>query len=350
MKLHSGVNQWSTTVAFDDPNAATLMNNGNDSFLITINIMDYFGVPFADVNWLNVILNDGALNPDAPWAEGNVMRDTTDSPGFGGGTDACTDMILHIDQTPTCNDLNQVSSLVLFSDAGDSETCVDATDGLVRIDLDYGIACPEGDSAMLLAGASTIGFYSGANNFSAVTAWDDANAMQLMNDGNDNFSVIIDANTYYGTPFDSIVNIQIIGNNGPNDGTIDGTMTWTNVLKDPADGGVFGNPDPCSNISLIIAEAPTCDLETGTNNVVLQHSFKVAPNPFHNRTFLEFDNPNNEAFDLMISGMTGRLVRTMKNISAERVLIERENMAAGIYLATLTDEKGNFATTKLVVK
>ena len=345
MGLHSGVNDWSVIAAWDDPEAITLMNNGGDSFLVTINTVDYWNTAIADIETIRVIPNDGALNPDDPWGDGNSMRDTTDGGGFG-GDEPCSDMIIYMDQTPTCADLSQETSLVLFSDAGDSQTCVDAADGLIQIDMDYNLACPEGDSTGVLAGASSLGFHSGANDWAEIVAWDDAGAVQLTNDGADNFSVIIDAAAYYGIPFGDIENIIMIGNNGPNDPD----AAWDNVIKDPEDGGAFGNPTPCSDLKLVMAEAPQCDLVLGTENVVVKRSMKVTPNPFRNRTFIEFDNPENQYFDLVVTDMTGRIVRTMNGVSGERIIFERENLPAGIYSATLQDEKGDFATTKLVVK
>jgi hypothetical protein len=101
---------------------------------------------------------------------------------------------------------------------------------------------------------------------------------------------------------------------------------------------------------MLVSEAPTCDLSTGTKDIQLQHSFKVAPNPFSNRTFLEFDNPQNQTFSLVITNMSGQIVRRMSNITGERVLVEREDMPAGMFVANLIDEEGNFAITKLIVK
>lgn len=341
--FHSGVNHWATITAWDDANAATWADDGNGVYNLTLNTMDYWGVPFGDVDNIRIVGNNGIAEPSAPWDL--FVKDSFNAVIFG-NLDNCSDLILHFDQTPTCADLNQSSSLILFSDAGDSETCVDSENGRIRIDMDYGLACPEGDSAMVLAGAPTLGFHSGANDWAAIVAWDDANAVQLQNDGNDNFSAVIDAAAYYGMPFDSIENIQMLANNGPNAPA----AVWDNTLQDPTDGGAFGNPTPCSNIALIIAEAPTCDLSTSTEDLELKHSFKVAPNPFSNRTFLEFDNPNNEVFNLKISNMSGQVVRTMTGITGERVLIERNELPTGMYIANLVDEMGNFATTKLVVK
>jgi hypothetical protein len=220
---------------------------------------------------------------------------------------------------------------------------VDSENGTVKIDLDYDLACPEGDSAMLLVGAVELGFHSGANDWASIVAWDDPNAVTLTNDGNDNFSAIIDVQAYYGLPLADLVNIQMVANNGPSGGD-----PWANVIKDPRNGG-FGGTDPCSDLKMIISEAPDCNM-VSTVDIELQHSFKVTPNPFRNRTFLEFDNPNNRTFELIISNLAGQTMRRMSGIIGERVLIEREGLPTGMFIANLIDENGNFATTKLVVK
>ena len=343
--FHSGTNHWQGgVVPYDDANALTWENDGNNIFELTINTMDYYGMAFGDVENIRMVGNNAIQDPASPWDI--FAKDSVNAEAFG-SIDVCSDLILHFDQMMTCADLAQESSLILFSDAGDSESCVDLEDGLVRVDLDYGLACPEGDAGGLLAGASTIGFHSGANMWTNIIAWDDPTAVQLVNDGNDNFSVVIDAAEYYGVPFDEIVDIQLLGNNGPNDDA----APWDAKLEDPTDGGDFGSPTPCSNINFVIAEAPTCDLSlNSTVDLQLQHSFKAAPNPFTNRTFVNFDNPNNATFTLVITNYMGQTMRTMTGITGERVLVEREDLPTGIYVANLIDENGNFATTKLVVK
>lgn len=343
MGFHSGANDWATIIEWDADIAMPLMNNGADSFFLTIDVMDYYGVDFADLIDIQIVINDGFENPTDPWTI--AFRDSVDGDNFG-TPDPCSNLKLIIADAPTCADLNQESSLVLFSDEGDSESCVDMEDGLVRIDMDYGIACPEADEGQVLAAAAALGFHSGANDWSAIVNWDDANAVQLVNDGSDNFSAIIDVQAYYGVAMADLENIIMIGNNG----VADADAAWDNTLKDPTDGGSFGNPDPCSDLKMVIAEAPACDLTVSTQNITLQRTMNVSPNPFRNRTFLEFDNPNNDVFQLVITDMTGKIVRTMSSITGERLLIERKNLPSGIYAATMTDQDGDFATTKLVIK
>ena len=340
--FHSGINHWASSTPWDSENAAVWVNGGDDIFDLTIDVEEYWGVPFGDVENIRIVGNNGYADPNDPWTI--IVKDSFNAVLFG-NLDDCSDLILHFDQTPTCADLNQASSLALFSDAGDSETCVDAEDGLVKIDIDYALACPEGDPEMVLAGASELALHSGANDWASVVAWDDPNAVRVVNDGNDNFSTIIDVESYYGIPYADVTNIQVTANNGLSNPS----EPWEESIKDPRDGG-FGGTDPCSDLIVVLSEAPACDLTSSTQDLQLQHSFKVSPNPFKNRTFLDFNNPNNDTFTLFISDLTGQRVRTMTGISGERVLIERDGLPTGMYMVNLVDEQGRFGTTKLMVK
>lgn len=342
MGFHSGANTWGTIIPWDDAGAVPAVNNGNDTLTVSINVEEYYGIGLGDLENIQVVLNNGYATPDDPWTI--AFRDSLDGDEFGTPS-PCSDMILIIAETPTCADLNQASSTALFSDAGDSESCVDSDDGLVRVDLDYGLACPEGDEGMVLAGAAALGFHSGPNDWAATVAWDDPNALQLVNDGNDNFSAVIDVASYYGVALADLNNIMMIANNG----VANPDAAWDNAIRDSRDGG-FGGSEPCSDLIMVISEAPECDLMSGVQNIELQHSFKATPNPFRNRTYIEFDNPNNEAFDLVISNLAGQTVRTIQGVSGERYLLERERLPSGMYIANLIDKEGNFATTKLAIK
>ncbi len=342
MGFHSGANDWASIIEWNAAEASILENNGADSFLLTVNIQDYYDVAFEDLTDIQIVINNGFEDPDDPWTI--AFRDSLDGEAFG-NAEPCSNLKMIVADIPTCADLNQGTSLALFSDAADSESCVDAATGRVKLEIDYALVCPEGDPGMLLAGQQNLALHSGINSWATTVEWDAAGAAQLSNDGSDNFSVVLDVQSYYGTSLDEITDIQVIGNNGLSNAA----MAWDNALKDPRDGG-FGGSDACSDLILIVDEAPQCDLSTGVENVVLKRTMKISPNPFQNRAFIEFDNPENQSFDLVISDMTGRIVRTMNGIEGERVLVERENLPAGIYTATLQDDKGDFATSKMVIK
>ena len=57
-----------------------------------------------------------------------------------------------------------------------------------------------------------------------------------------------------------------------------------------------------------------------------------------------------QKFSLSISDVTGRVVRTINNITTDFVEIKRESLATGVYYAVLSDASGKFLTEKLVVQ
>ena len=147
---------------------------------------------------------------------------------------------------PACDLVDKVGSSALSSAAAAS--CVDPASGRVKIAFDNSLNCPEADPDGVIAGATGLGFHSGANNWAAVVAWDAEGAMQAENNGNDVFSVTFDVMEYYGIPYDSLRNIQIVMNNGianPGD-------PWSVAGRDARNGGFDGDePSKCSRLRFI---------------------------------------------------------------------------------------------------
>lgn len=209
--IHSGINGWSTLVAFDDPNAATVKNIGNDIFMITINTMEYYGTALADIETIHIIPNNGVANPADPWEAS--IRDDQGGGGFG-NDEPCNDLQLVIADMPTCAELAKESSVSLFGATTAASSCVDSAGGNVTIEFDLSLNCPESDSTGLLAGAEALGFHSGANSWGSTVAWDDDGAMTATNLSNDIFSVTVNVQDYYGVSLDSLENIMLVMNNG----------------------------------------------------------------------------------------------------------------------------------------
>lgn len=87
----------------------------------------------------------------------------------------------------------------------------------------------------------------------------------------------------------------------------------------------------------------------GIENNVAAVGFTAYPNPFTNTTMIEFDNTNNDIYTLTITDITGRTVRQINSIKGNSILVERNNMASGIYYATLSNTKGERGTQKLLI-
>lgn len=81
-----------------------------------------------------------------------------------------------------------------------------------------------------------------------------------------------------------------------------------------------------------------------------QPMVKVVPNPFSESAYLVFDNKDRNTYRLVIYNMQGKLVAD-KNSNEEKVLVEKENLKAGLYMFKLIPlEKGKTLSGKFIIK
>ncbi len=338
--FHSGANAWSSIVSWDDAGAKQAVNNGEGIFSVVINPEKYYGIPLDSLSTISMVMNNGVMNPEAAW---DVTGKDERNGGFG-GDEPCSDLFFDLSEAPSCDLSETVSSHALLN--GLASSCVDTTNGLVKIDFDYNFNCPEADSDNLLMGAEAIAFHSGVNDWAIQVPWDDEKAQNAANQGDNLFSLTLDIEAYYGLPLDSVATINFLFNNGLSNPD----AAWDNKGEDSRDGTGFGS-SPCSNLTLMISEAPACDLlSTGTVNYTLEKSLRVYPNPFSDQVIIEFDNPDNKQFNLSILDISGRVMRQLNNVSGNKLIIEKGQLQRGMYFAVLSAQDGSIATAKLLVK
>ncbi len=337
--FHSGANNWSPVVAWDDEGSKQAKNEGNNVFSVVIDPAAYYGLPLDSIEFISFTYNNGVANPDDPWA---ITGKDIGAGGFGGG-DPCKNLNLQLSELPGCDLSETATSHALFN--GAAASCVDTASGNINLQFDLTLNCPEADSAGLLNGQDMLAFHSGINNWSTQVPWDDANAVAGINDGNDLITVSINAMDYYGMPLDSVEEVNFLFNNGlanPGD-------AWSNQGQDSRDGSGFGG-SPCSNLLFKVSEAPVCSGSTAVKDLLLDNNLRVVPNPFSSHVMIQFDNPDNKSYNLYITDVTGKLIRNISDIRGSQVRLERKSMTAGMYFAHLRDEAGRFATAKLIVK
>jgi hypothetical protein len=63
------------------------------------------------------------------------------------------------------------------------------------------------------------------------------------------------------------------------------------------------------------------------------------PNPFTDRTKIEFPNPDHRAYELCIYNMSGQKVREIRQILDNQVILTREDLGNGFYVFELKGEK-----------
>ncbi len=78
-------------------------------------------------------------------------------------------------------------------------------------------------------------------------------------------------------------------------------------------------------------------------------STRIYPNPLSDQAVIEFENPDNASFTLVVYAIDGRMVRRIDHIRDNRVIFNRENLPSGIYAYQLS---GNnvVSTGKLMIR
>ncbi len=97
----------------------------------------------------------------------------------------------------------------------------------------------------------------------------------------------------------------------------------------------------------------SCDdsyIATSNSDVLELDKFEIKPNPFSDRTVIEFSNDEGASYDLTVTNMTGQVITSVNNVTGNIVELSADNMGAGIYFATLTDAEGRRLTRRLVVQ
>ena len=87
-------------------------------------------------------------------------------------------------------------------------------------------------------------------------------------------------------------------------------------------------------------------INTTANNNALQVA--VVPNPFDKTAILHFNNPKQQAYQLTITNTNGQVVRTYNQITTNQVLINKNELPAGIYIYHLTGKETQIGKLILV--
>jgi hypothetical protein len=66
---------------------------------------------------------------------------------------------------------------------------------------------------------------------------------------------------------------------------------------------------------------------------------KSYPNPFTHWTQIDFENPQNHLYQLIVTDMSGKILRIVDNIRDNKVILLRENLPQGLYLFELKGDK-----------
>lgn len=67
---------------------------------------------------------------------------------------------------------------------------------------------------------------------------------------------------------------------------------------------------------------------------------KIFPNPFNSSTTIQFPNPRNENYILIIYNTEGKIVQKIKKITNNKVIIENRDLESGIFFFQLLNDRG----------
>jgi hypothetical protein len=81
--------------------------------------------------------------------------------------------------------------------------------------------------------------------------------------------------------------------------------------------------------------SPFSEINEIRNNL----SVSIYPNPIVNTAILAFNNPSSDKFTLTIFDSRGQQIRTISDISDNKVEIERQNLKSGLYFYQLKSDK-----------
>jgi hypothetical protein len=92
------------------------------------------------------------------------------------------------------------------------------------------------------------------------------------------------------------------------------------------------------------------NVPSGINN--LQHSkcSSVYPNPANDYATIQFCNEKRESCTLTLYDAQGKIVRTIHNITADRVQVEKADLSEGLYTFRVRSEKGIITSGKLMLE
>ncbi|MCX6251652.1 MAG: choice-of-anchor J domain-containing protein [Bacteroidetes bacterium] len=90
--------------------------------------------------------------------------------------------------------------------------------------------------------------------------------------------------------------------------------------------------------------------KVGINEVAKSKNccLSIYPNPFNDKTTIEFSNPDHKSYHLIINDLFGKTVSEINDITGSKVEIAKGNMAPGVYIVNLVGE--NALVGKMIIQ
>ncbi len=185
---------------------------------------------------------------------------------------------------------------------------------------------------------TALGFHSGANGWMNVVEWSAGATAE--NQGEGLFVVYIaDPEAYYG--LDNVTRFDFVFNQG------------ATAPADPWSAEGKGEDADGNCVDFFVERADiteTCDFTVSTIELAEELNFRVSPNPFGELALVEFANPQNDAFQVVLNSIDGQELRRWNNVRGEQLRIEKGNLTPGYYSLRFISADGRVGATKLIVK
>jgi hypothetical protein len=76
----------------------------------------------------------------------------------------------------------------------------------------------------------------------------------------------------------------------------------------------------------------------------------IAPNPAEDHVNVTYSNPNATRHNIMITSVTGQIVKQFPNFTGSNITIQVADLNAGMYLLSFTNPQGEIGTKRFIVK
>ncbi|MCD4746385.1 MAG: T9SS type A sorting domain-containing protein [Bacteroidales bacterium] len=114
-------------------------------------------------------------------------------------------------------------------------------------------------------------------------------------------------------------------------GEYEKTYYFYSVARDGV--GYIESPPDSYDLALYV------NLGVEENDLLNPNFLRIYPNPFSDKTTIEFNNPNQLNYKLSVFSITGNKVLEIENIIINKIEIEKGNLSKGIYIVELKGEK-----------
>lgn len=89
---------------------------------------------------------------------------------------------------------------------------------------------------------------------------------------------------------------------------------------------------------------------TGINQPNEYKEVKIYPNPITDYSLIEFDNPGNISYTLLLYNSQGQLLWTLKDIKTNRIPLEIKDLSTGIYFFQLNSNTELYSVGNFIIQ